>query len=193
MAAACSAGLRGRKRLAAEKMRGSRVVSPVEGAVWTGCDRTHQRAWSIWGCSRCGSYQQLSSRRAVAPAAAGEHFDDLDADVALAGGGQQGLGVAPVVGVEVEGGGEREHEGVEVESVEGLELDAGGEGAVAGDADVAGEALLAHFNEGFERAAGLGDLVEVVKVDDGVELEEVEGLDAEALLAGADVVPGVLA
>ena len=31
------------------------------------------------------------------------------------------------------------------------------------------------------------------KVDDGVELEEVEGLHAEALLAGADVFPGVLA
>ena len=31
------------------------------------------------------------------------------------------------------------------------------------------------------------------KVDDGVELEEVEGFYAEALLAGTDVVPGVLA
>ena len=78
--------------MAASNMRGRRVVSPVEGAVWTGCERTHQRAWSIWGCSRCGSYQQLSSLRAVAPAAAGEHFDDLDADVALAGGRRAGPG-----------------------------------------------------------------------------------------------------
>ena len=130
---------------------------------------------------------------AVAPAAAGEHFDDLDADVAFAGSREQGLGVASVVGVEADGGGEGEHDGVEVESVESLELDGGGEGAVAGDADVAGEALLAHFDEGFEPAAGLGDLVEFLEADDGVELEEIEGLHAEALLAGADVVPGFLA
>ena len=130
---------------------------------------------------------------AVAPAAAGEHFDGLDADVALLTGIQQGLGVAAVVGVEVDGGGEGEHDGVEVETVEGLKLDGGGEGAVAGDADVAGEALISHFDEGFEGAAGLGDLVEVVEIDDGVELEEVKGFHAEALLAGADVVPGGLA
>ena len=53
------------------------------------------------------------------------------------------------------------HNGVEVEAVEGFELDAGSKRTVAGDADVAGEALVAHLDEGFERAAGLGDLVEV--------------------------------
>ena len=39
----------------------------------------------------------------------------------------------------------------------------------------------------------MGDLVEVVEIDDGVELEEVEALHPKALLAGADVVPGFLA
>ena len=65
---------------------------------------------------------------AVAPAAAGEHFDGLDADVALLAGIQQGLGIATVVGVEIDGGGEGEHDGVEVETVEGLELDGGARG-----------------------------------------------------------------
>ena len=157
--------------------------------MWTGWERTHQRAWVDLGLLAMGVVPATEFLGAVAPAAAGEHFDGLDADVAFPAGSQQGLGVAAVVGVEVYGGGKGEHDGVEVEAVEGLELDGGGEGAVAGDADVTGEAPVTHFDEGFDGAAGLGDLVEVVEINDGVELEEVEGLDAEAVAGRSGCCP----
>ena len=73
-----------------------------------------------------------------------------------------------------------EQDGVEGEALEAAEVHGGDGDAVAGDADVAGEALVARLDGVLEGAAGSEGGLPLGLVDEVVELEEVDVVGLQA-------------
>ena len=92
------------------------------------------------------------------------------------------LGVGAVDGIGPHPRVDREHHGVEVVAAQRLELGTGRAEVVAGDADEAGEPLVAG---GEDDLGGRRALLEDVEARDAVELVEVEAVGAEAARASA--------
>lgn len=128
----------------------------------------------------------------VAPGAAGDGFDGLDGDVAVLTELDEGFEVGGVLGVLHHDVVVGEEDGVEVEFLEAALVHGGDGGAVAGDADIADEALVAGFEGGLEGAAGAHGGFPFEGVDEVVELEEVYLVDLKAFEGGVDLVFGFL-
>ncbi len=197
----CSVGRRhGRRRGTARRARalasaasstvGSRPRSPGVQNAWTpSVESAKAMPRAMASGSVCGSYQVDRVGLLVAPRPAGAGLDDHHADVACGALGQERLGVGAVDRIGPHPRVDREHHGVEVVAAERLELGTGRAEVVAGDADEAGEPLVAG---GEDDLGGRRPLLEDVEAGDAVELVEVQVVGAEALQrplqVGADAV-----
>ena len=121
------------------------------------------------------------------PGPARDGLDDLNRDVPLPADAQHFLEVSPVALLlgheEVIG---QEH-GVEVEPCEAPPVHGGDGPAVTGHADEACESFLTGLDQRLERAAGPHGLIPVVGMTEGVQLDQVDVIDAQPLERAMEV------
>ena len=121
------------------------------------------------------------------PGAAGDRLDDLHRDVPLPADAQHLLEVPPVALLSGHEEVVRQQHGVEVEACEAPPVHGGDGPAVTGHADEAREPLPTSLDQRFERAAGPHGLIPVVGMSQGVELDQVDVVDAQPLERAMEV------
>ena len=112
----------------------------------------------------------------VGPAPPGDGLDDHDADVAFGAEGEELLGRLPVLGSRPQCGIDGEHDGVEIEAAQRLEVRPRHLHVVPGDAGEAGVARVAQRNDPLQRG---GAAVQLGQRGDGMGLVEIEHLGVE--------------
>src|SRR5207247_10051961 len=121
------------------------------------------------------------------PRPARDGLDDLNRDVPLPADAQHFLEVPPVAVLlsheEIVG----QQHGVEVEAREAPPVHRGDRPAVTGHADVAREPFLTGLDERLERAAGAHGLIPVVGLTEGVQLDQIDVVDAQPLERAVEV------
>src|SRR5437870_2815882 len=131
--------------------------------------------------------------RGRGPGPASDRLDDLDRDVPLSAETQHLLEVSPVALLLGHEKVVRQQHGVEVEAREAAPVHRGDRPAVTGHPDEAREPLLAGLDESLQRASRPHDLIPVVGVAQGVELDQVDVVDAQPLERAVDVLAGLAA
>jgi hypothetical protein len=125
--------------------------------------------------------------RPLGPGPAGDRLDDAQRDIPARALRGQGIKVVPVLRVRVEDEVVRREHRVEVEAAQCLQVHGRRLVAVAGDADGADQSGVAGLQGRLERATGTGGPVELGHVAHGVELDQVQAVDPQALQRPADL------
>ncbi len=125
----------------------------------------------------------------MAPGGVGDGLDRLDGDVALTTQGGECLEVGAVRLVLHHGVAVGQQHRVEIEALQRLPVRRGDRPAVAGDADVAYQALIAGGNGRFQRPARAERGLPLVRVDQVVELDQVNVVNVQPLQRAVDLLP----
>ncbi len=189
-----SSGGRAWWRLAASSTFGSSVTSPTVFRKTPGRPSTQCTARSMSSCSCSGSYQVRGGLLAAVPRRERDRLDRLQGDAALgAHGGElprsRRRSARPASGrscrgASTESNGKRSR----LRTVHPRHRQ-----AVAGDADEADEALVARLDGRLERAAFAQRGLPLDHVDEVVQLDQVDVVDAEAVERAADLLARAVA